>query len=120
MKKIILPMLITVAILLCGCASNVVPMGRDTFMVEHGGWPDMNESSLEAKCFREANAFCEKKGLVMVPVSINGTDGRVFANNASCKVVFLAVPPNDPRNAPPHLERSPDAVTKQIIIKKEQ
>src|ERR1022692_1971267 len=107
-KSFLLPLTLC-AVLICGCASNVVPMGKETYMIQHGGWPHMNESSLEAKCLKDANSFCEKRGLVMVPVSINGIDGRAFVNNASCKVVFRAVPKGSPEDVPPAMMRAPDS-----------
>jgi len=87
---------ISVCVLLGGCASPVVPMGANTFMVEHGGWPHMNQFALEAKCVRDANRYCERRGLVMVPVSTSGQEGQAFSHNATCKFIFRAVPMKQP------------------------
>jgi len=76
-------------------------MGKDTYMVERGGWPHMNQFALETHCLKDANRFCEKRGLAMVPISRIGRDGQVFQNNATFKLVFRAVPPNSPMNVPP-------------------
>lgn len=90
-------------------------MGRDEFMVEHRGTAVSSVSSLKIKCLLDANAYCEKHGLAMVPVSTEGHEKTAWAT-ASCELVFLAIPPNDPRNKTPFLERSPDSVK---VIKEE-
>ena len=80
-------------VILCGgCASpNIVPAGKDTFMVNGGGWPRMNGFAVESECYQAANQFCAKRGLIMIPLSTTTKDGQVFAHNASCKLVFKAV-----------------------------
>jgi hypothetical protein len=100
MQKTFLLPLALCASFICGCASNVVPMGKDTYMIQHGGWPHMDEYSLEAKCLKDANKFCDKRDLVMVQTTFNGRDGRAFVNNASCELVFKAVPKGSPEDVP--------------------
>ena len=77
--------------LLAGCATGVVPMGQDTYMVAHKGSAWSSVSGLKADCLRDANRFCEKKGLALVVVSSSGNNGGfgVFGN---CEVIFMAVP----------------------------
>jgi hypothetical protein len=86
------------ALFTAGCASNgIAPMGSNTYMINRGGWPHMNGFAVESECYRDANQFCTKQGLIMVPVSATTIDGQVFANNASCKLIFRAVTStNDP------------------------
>ena len=80
------------ALLAAGCATNsIVSTGNDTYMISRGGWPDMNGFAVEAECYHDANQFCTNHGLVMVPVSITTIDGKVFAHNASSKLIFRAV-----------------------------
>jgi len=53
MKNAALPLLAILAACAgaTGCAGGrVVSMGNDTYMVERGGWPHMNEFALETKC----------------------------------------------------------------------
>ena len=90
--------LITAAALLCGCASNIVSMGKDTYMVQHGGWPHMNEGAMEVDCLKDANKFCDKHGLDLIQTTFNGRDGEVFAHNATCELVFKAVPKGSPED----------------------
>jgi hypothetical protein len=98
--KFCIPIIFSLA-LCAGCASSIVPMGKDTYMVERGGWPHMNEFAMEADCLKAANRFCKKRGMAMVVVSTTGRDGQVFANNASCRLIFKTVPTNSPLNVVP-------------------
>ena len=80
------------ALLATGCASNgIVPVGKDTYMINRGGWPAMNGFAVESECYRDANRFCQSRGLVMVPVETTTIDGKVFTHNASSKFIFKAV-----------------------------
>ena len=75
-----------------GCASpNLVKTGRDTYMVNGGGWPRMNGFAVESECYQAANQFCATRGLVMGTASATTIDGQPFVHNASCKLVFKAV-----------------------------
>jgi hypothetical protein len=117
MKKIkIIISLACGAVFLCGCVgSTFAPMGKDTFIVVHRGEIYSTVGSLKIECLSDANAYCQKKGLVMVPVSTSGHDGGVGVIG-ECELVFLAVPASDPRNTSPNMERSPDSVK---VIKNE-
>lgn len=96
--------------LICGCASNVVPMGKNTYMIEHGGWPHMNEYSLQAHCLKDANRFCDKHGLDLIQTSFTGRDGQVFAHNATCKLIFKAVPKGSPEDVPQNMVTNTDSL----------
>lgn len=102
MKKFIFLPLALCAVLLCGCASGVVSMGKDTYMVARRGTVYTPEFSLEAKCLKDANKFCQKRGEAMVFVSKSGHDGG-FGQMSSCEVIFRAVPTNSPLNVSPEL-----------------
>jgi hypothetical protein len=91
MRKLVLIPLV-LALLMCGCASSVEPMGNNTYMVEHGGWPHMDEGAMEVDCLKDANRFCKKHELDLIQTSFTGRDGQVFVRDATCKLVFKAVP----------------------------
>lgn len=105
MKQILTVLMIP--LLLCGCA-NISPMGKDTYLSSRRGTAWSTIGSLKAKCLKDADRFCKKNGLAMVPVSTAGRNGG-FGVMGSCEVVFLAVPPNDPRNVPPDVIRDSDS-----------
>jgi hypothetical protein len=90
-----------------GCASGVVPMGRDTYMVAHKGSSWSTVSSLKAECLKDANRYCDKRRLAMVPISTSGHDGG-FGIVGSCELTFRAVKESDAENVRPNMERSPD------------
>jgi len=56
----------------------------------------MSGFAMKQKCLRDADRFCRKRGLGMVPVNATVRDGQAFVNNASCEFVFKAVPTNSP------------------------
>ena len=65
MKHHIIP-IITIVILLTGCASTgVIPMSQDSYYIgKKDGSPGLGVSlSNKAKVYKEAYAFCSKKGL---------------------------------------------------------
>jgi hypothetical protein len=93
---------------LCGCSTGVVPMGRDTYMISRKGSGWATEGELKAKCYRDADKFCTKRGLAMVPVSEKGKDGTPGFFPATCELVFRAVSPDDPENARPLMQKVPD------------
>jgi hypothetical protein len=92
--------LIFAAAILSGCSSGIVPMGPNTYMVQHSGSSLSSKSAMQAKCLKEANKFCEEKGLVMIPVSTEGRDGLPvpFGHGANCELVFKALPAGTPHD----------------------
>ncbi len=107
-KKV--PFTILIAAFLVGCSSTgIVSMGRDTYMVAYQGSTLQSKASLEAKCLNDANAFCAKKGLVMVPISSSGRNGLPvpFGKGGTCELVFKAVPRGSALDlSPPEMKRS--------------
>lgn len=84
-------------------------MGKDTYLINRRGSMFSTVGSLRIQCLKEANRFCEKKGLEMVAVSTSGRNGAPGVVG-SCELVFLAVPPNDPRNVPPDVLKDSDSI----------
>lgn len=97
------------ATLFTGCASRpeVVPAGPDTYTVAAGGGMGWTPSSapVRAAVYRAANEFCQKRGLVMVPVSLDQRPGQIGSHTASVELVFRALPPGDPEIQRPTIER---------------
>jgi uncharacterized protein YraI len=100
------------AVLFAGCASpGVIPAGPDTFTVSSGtswGW---SSAQARAEVYALANKFCEDRGLVMVPLSIDTIDGVTGRNTPSATLVFRALQPGDPEikrvniEAPDNIQR---------------
>jgi hypothetical protein len=107
MKQLIL-FLLSATMLLSGCASGVVPMGRDTYMISGSSPGLIGTGSVRAKLLKQADKWCKERGLVMVPISYSGTDAVYGGQWASAEVIFRAVPPSDAENVRPTYERAPD------------
>lgn len=76
-------------------STGVVPVGGGVYMLSKNGTGVSVGSNLKADLYREANAWCEKQGLVMVPVSESGTDGVAGLSLGSAEIKFRAVKPGD-------------------------
>src|SRR5688572_4420327 len=77
-----------------GCANmpEVVPAGKDTFIVSHsGGIYTQNSGPIRADVFRAANDHCKQRGLVMVPVAVEERPYVLGRNTASVKLTFRAL-----------------------------
>lgn len=102
-----------------GCARlEVVPAGPDTYSVSAGGGLGWTPSSapVRAKVYKAANDYCVKRGLVMVPVSVDERPGEMGRHTASMELVFRALRPGDPDIKRPAVE-TPDSI-KRIEIRK--
>jgi hypothetical protein len=96
--------------LLCiaGCAGpEIVPAGPDTYTVSSGGGLGMTPATApqRAAAFKAANAFCAKRGLVMVPVSVDTKPGEIGRHTAEVDLVFRALRPGDPDIKRPAVEQ---------------
>lgn len=99
------------ALALVGCASSgVTPMGRDTYMITKSGTAVGSGSGLKADLYREANAWCQARGLVMVPLSTEAADGIPATRRASAELVFRAVKPGDIEDTRTNMRAVPDTV----------
>ena|SRR5882724_5043132 len=97
------------AALLCGgCASQVISAGPDTYMVSSSG-AGFSTAGVRARCYRAANKFCEKRGLVMVPVSFDAREGELARRPPTANLVFRALKPGDPDIKRPNVE-TPDHI----------
>ena len=72
------------------------------------GW---SSAQARAEVYALANKFCEDRGLVMVPLSIDTIDGVTGRNTPSATLVFRALQPGDPEikrvniEAPDNIQR---------------
>ncbi len=93
MKKIVV-----IIVLIAGCASTseIVPAGKDSYMVvgqARGGAMMSGKSIVEAT--KAANAFCAQKGLNMQIRSTN-TDGSATWTAETSKLIFSCLRDDDP------------------------
>ena len=84
-------------IFITGCASSVVPAGPDTYYVSYGPLPiTMSAAKAKAHCYQQASAWCQTRGLVMVPVSSDAQEAIAFRNAGHAELTFRALKPGDP------------------------
>lgn len=95
---------------LCGCATDPVPMGRDTYLVaDTGAWLWSSGAVLKAGLYQKANRFCGREGKELMPVNTGQNDGD-FSTFAHAELQFRCLASGDPELRRPILQRSPDIV----------
>lgn len=91
MNKIITLVLV---VMLYGCAgvTDVVPTGKDTYMVaSHGtmGWS--SGGAQKANAFTQANDFCQKMGRIVEVISTSDSGNGGFGKISSGQIDFRCV-----------------------------
>ena len=95
---------ILAAVILTGCSTGVVPAGPQTFMISVTEGPGLtNGGAAKARTYREASQWCDKRGLVMVPIASNTHPTQVFGRYAGSELTFRALKPGDPEIKRPNL-----------------
>jgi hypothetical protein len=82
--------------LLSGCASSVVPAGPDTYMISTTEVGVTQGGRAKAAAYREADAWCRKHGLVMVPIAVDQHAAERFGRYGGAELTFRALRPGDP------------------------
>jgi hypothetical protein len=98
--------IVVIVVLIAGCASasEIVPAGKDSYMVvgqARGGAMMSGKSVLEAT--KAANAFCAQKGLNLQIRSTN-TDGSATWSAETSKLIFSCLRDDDPEYKRPAIE----------------
>lgn len=91
--KHILPLF---AVVLASCSSGVVNTGPNTYMISKSVHGFSSGAAGKASVYREASAWCAKRGLVMVPITADSRDPVAGRGMGSAEVHFKALPPGDP------------------------
>jgi hypothetical protein len=103
MMKIGIGLVMIVSLGQLGCATTgtngVVPIGPDLYMIGGlGKFTDFSGSTVKARMFKEAAAYCAGQGRVMSPVNSTGQDSG-FGTYASAEVQFRCLRSNDETRA---------------------
>ena len=78
-------------VLLNGCMSSVTPAGPGLYYISKGPLSIWSSAArAKADCYREANVWCAKRGLIMVPVT-SAADDSSFGHAGSAELTFRAV-----------------------------
>ncbi len=94
---------------LAGCSTGVVPAGPQTYMISASVPFVTTSGPARAKAYKQAGEWCARRGLVMVPVSIDAQPGVLGQRVSETTMVFRAVPPGDREIQRPNLEK-PDVI----------
>lgn len=78
---------------LAACTTGIVPIGPSTYMLSGSSPGLIGKGAVEAKLLKQANEWCQKKGLVMIPIDSTGHDAIYMGNWANAEIKFKALPP---------------------------
>lgn len=101
MHRLPLLLSLTLTLLSSGCANwgpQVQAAGPGTLTVTAEDQLKWNAATVPARevVFGVANEYCAKRGLVMVPVSLDVRPGEIGVRAGSADLVFRAMKPGDP------------------------
>jgi hypothetical protein len=91
---------------LAGCSSGVVPAGPGVWMISRNGTAVGTGARQKAALYREADEWCKARGLVMIPIEENATDGLAGYTLASAELKFRAVKPEDVARVTPRRDHN--------------
>ena len=103
--------ILIVAALITGCvsASEVVPAGKDSYMIVGRAQGGMNAGKGELEAVKAANAYCAQTGKFMV---IRRTDsgGNAGFGGEHNTLIFSCLNENDPEYQRPNLHKDPTTI----------
>jgi hypothetical protein len=106
MKRIITSLGLIGLISGCATTSDIVPYGKDTYMLSAGDiWGGYSSGTLQVKAAQRANEYCQSIGKVFV-VRNTGTAGVQGWTSTSSTLVFSCVDEKDAENTRPNLRRN--------------
>jgi len=95
---------------LTACTSGIVPIGPSTYMLSGSSPGLIGKGAVEAKLLKQANEWCQKQGLVMIPIDSTGQDAMYMGNWANAAVKFKAVPPSQAGSVPSSYSAPPNLI----------
>lgn len=95
MMKRFLPLILVLALPSCS-SSGVVSTGPNSYMISKSVHGFSSGAAGKADVYREASAWCAKRGLVMVPITSDSRDPVAGKGMGSAEVHFKALRPGDP------------------------
>ena len=83
------------SLLLVGCSSGIVPAGPDTYLITRSISGFSSAGAGKAQVYREASAWCARRGLVMLPVAVDTQSPVAGSHMGSAELTFRALRPGD-------------------------
>jgi len=102
---------VTAALTACVSTSEVVPMGKDSYMISSSsnGGPGGNGAHVSRiEAAKAANRYCDAKGLHMVVRNLGGTTFGL--SGGTSELIFSCVTSDDPEYKRPDLRQAPTTV----------
>ena len=102
-------------LVLDGCAtiaSDVVPIGRDTYQISMTGVGFATQANTNVKALKAANAYCAKMGKQMM-FQHSSESGVYGFSPRQDQLVFMCVSESDPAYARTGAQRDPDVSIQQ-------
>jgi hypothetical protein len=109
MKKNVALIGTSLALTACVNTSQVVPMGKDSYMITgqaHGG---LNSGQSNVAAVEQANAYCTSLHRYMIVRRLD-TSGVAAFGGETARLVFSCVTENDPEYQRPNLRPEPTTV----------
>jgi hypothetical protein len=105
-----LSLVVVTTTILAACTSGIVPIGPSTYMLSGSSPGLIGKGAVEAKLLKQANEWCQKQGLVMIPIDSTGQDAMYMGNWANAEVKFKAVPPSQAGSVPSSYSAAPNYI----------
>jgi hypothetical protein len=102
-------LLVLVAVSACVTASDVAPMGRDSYMITGHASGGLNAGKGMMAATQHANAYCTSLHKVMMP-GHSETHGMAAVGGESTTFVFSCLDENDPAYTRPTVRSDPNVV----------
>ncbi|MDH5572126.1 MAG: hypothetical protein OEY89_10195 [Gammaproteobacteria bacterium] len=100
--KYMLVFLISGLLVACATSTNIVPAGKDTFLIAgDDSWDTISGKKIKTTLYQKANSYCEKNGKKLQPL-----DESVSSYSAELR--FRCLKENDPGYTRPNMETVPN------------
>jgi hypothetical protein len=105
MKKNIYTIIICMALASCSSTSEIVPAGKDTYMIGGENSRISDPATVKIKLYKAANNYCKKQKKSFMPVSSN--QETMFYGAGSSELTFRCLYENDPEFTRPYVKKTP-------------
>lgn len=107
MKYYLLSALCSLLLASCVSISDVVPAGKDTWMVGGSNTRIGADDTMKADLYKTATAFCAKQNKMLVPISSNHIN-IVIGRPGNAELIFRCLLESDPEYQRPNMKPVPN------------
>ena len=109
MTRTCISLLVLASVSACVTTSDIVPMGRDSYMISGHASGGLNAGKGIMAATQRANAYCASQHKVMMPGHTE-THGMAAVGGESTTFVFSCLDENDPAYTRPTVRSDPNVV----------